>query len=149
MTAFDRSPIPVPASASWPALGTTALVLVTEPRLLDVARRAVAEVLADVDATYSRFRADSELCGLNEDAGRYRSVSPLMPSPLGTALRAARATGAPWIPIGRAVRILGYDYDFARLPRDGPAPAPTFRVRPRLGPFLRPRPASPLPPAWS
>ncbi len=127
MTAFDPSPIPVPASASWPALGTTALVLVTEPRLLDVARRAVAEVLADVDATYSRFRADSELCGLNEDAGRDRRVSPLMAIALGTALRAARATGGAVDPtIGRAIRLLGYDDDVARLPRDGPAPAPTF-----------------------
>jgi thiamine biosynthesis lipoprotein ApbE len=118
MTTFDLTPTSVPAGATWPALGTTVHLLVTDPRLLAVARRAVAQVLADVDATYSRFRADSELRVLAADAGRDRLVSPLLARALGTALRAARATdGAVDPTIGRTIRVLGYDDDFARLPR--------------------------------
>jgi thiamine biosynthesis lipoprotein len=120
MTTFDLAPMTVPAGATWRALGTTVHVLVSDPRLLDVARRAVVQVLADVDATYSRFRPDSELCGLNADAGHDRLVSPLLATAVGAALRAARATdGAVDPTIGRALRLLGYDDDFARLPRDG------------------------------
>ena len=70
--------------------------------------------------TYSRFRADSELAVLVTDAGRDHLVSPLLARALGTALHAARATdGAVDPTIGRALRLLGYDDDFARLPRDG------------------------------
>ncbi len=70
MTTFDIAPTIVPAAAAWRALGTTVHVLVTDPGRLGVARRAVAGVLADVDATYSRFRTDSELRVLAADAGR-------------------------------------------------------------------------------
>ncbi len=127
MTTFDLSPTTLPAGAAWRALGTTVHVLVTDPGRLGVARRAVAEVLADVDATYSRFRADSELRVLAADAGRDRLVSPLLALALGTALRAARATdGAVDPTIGRAVRLLGYDDDFSRLARTGAAPVLTI-----------------------
>ena len=120
MTTFDLTPTSVPAGATWPALGTTVHLLVTDPRRLAVARRAVAQVLADVDATYSRFRADSELRVLAADAGRDRLVSPLLARALGTALGAARATdGAVDPTIGRAIRLLGYDDDFARLRHNG------------------------------
>jgi thiamine biosynthesis lipoprotein len=122
MDTFELTPTPVPAGATWRALGTTVHVLVTEPGLLGVARRAVAQVLADVDATYSRFRADSELSVLNRDAGRDRLVSPLLATALGTALRAARATdGAVDPTVGLAIRLVGYDRDFARLPHPGTA----------------------------
>ena len=120
MSTFDLTPTTVPAGVTWRALGTTAHLLVTDPRRLEVARRAVVGVLAEVDMTYSRFRADSELAVLVTDAGRDHLVSPLLARALGTALHAARATdGAVDPTIGRALRLLGYDDDFARLPRDG------------------------------
>jgi len=123
MDTYDHAPISVPAGATWRALGTTVHLLVTDRRRLEVARRAVVRVLADADATYSRFRADSELRILVADAGRDRLVSPLLARALGTALHAARATdGAVDPTIGRALRLLGYDDDFARLPRHGPRP---------------------------
>ncbi len=122
--ATRRAPTTAPAGATWRALGTTVHLLVTDPGRLEVARRAVVEVLADCDATYSRFRADSELRVLLSDPGRAHLVSPLLARALGTALHAARATGGVVDPtIGRALRLLGYDDDFARLPRDG-APVP-------------------------
>jgi len=87
----------------------------------------VVEVLVDVDATYSRFRADSELRVLVTDAGRDRLVSPLLARAVGTALRVARATdGAVDPTIGRALRLLGYDDDFSRVARTGAAPVVTL-----------------------
>ena len=119
MTTFDRAPSTVPAGVTWRALGTNVHLLVTDPARLELARRAVVAALLDVDATYSRFRADSELQVLVTDAGREHLVSPLLARALGTALRAARATdGAVDPTIGRALRLLGYDDDFARLPLD-------------------------------
>jgi thiamine biosynthesis lipoprotein len=119
MSTFDLTPTTVPAGVTWRALGTTVHLLVTDPGRLERARRAVVGVLLDVDATYSRFRSDSELAVLVADAGRNHLVSPLLALALGTALRAARATdGAVDPTIGRALRLLGYDDDFALLPRD-------------------------------
>jgi thiamine biosynthesis lipoprotein ApbE len=123
MTTFETTPTPEPAGATWRALGTTVHLLVTDPGRLRVARRAVVQVLADVDATYSRFRSDSEMQIVVADGGRDRLVSPLLARALGTALHAARATdGAVDPTVGRALRLLGYDDDFERLPRDGATP---------------------------
>ncbi len=121
-------PLPArPAEARWRALGTSVHVLVSGDGCLEIARRAVAQVLADVDATCSRFRPDSELSGLNAGAGHEQLVSPLLARAIGTALRAARLTGGAVDPtIGRALRLLGYDADFAALPRDGAPPPLTF-----------------------
>ena len=60
---------PGPASATWPALGTSATVLVTEPRALEAARHEVEEELAAIDLACSRFRDDSELARLNAAGG--------------------------------------------------------------------------------
>ena len=49
------------ARTDWVALGTTATLLVTDPRRLAAARRAVQRVLDDVDGACSRFRPDAEL----------------------------------------------------------------------------------------
>jgi thiamine biosynthesis lipoprotein len=130
MTTLDLAPSTVPAGVTWRALGTTVHLLVTDSARLELARRAVVATLADVDATYSRFRADSELRVLLSDPGRDHLVSPLLARALGTALHAARATGGIVDPtIGRALRLLGYDDDFAALPRDGgPAPVTVASV---------------------
>ncbi len=39
MTTFDIAPTPVPAGATWHALGTTVHLRVTDPRRLALARR--------------------------------------------------------------------------------------------------------------
>ena len=49
------------ADARWTALGTSVHVIVDDERGLEAATAAVRRVLDDVDATYSRFRDDSEL----------------------------------------------------------------------------------------
>jgi thiamine biosynthesis lipoprotein len=109
------------ALKSWKALGTSVLVLTTREDGLEPATTAVRQVLEDVDAAYSRFRTDSELTYLNANAGRTVPISPLLATAIDAALRAARLTdGAVDPTIGRAIRIAGYDDDFASIATDGP-----------------------------
>jgi thiamine biosynthesis lipoprotein len=83
---------------------------------LAVARQAVVDVLDEVDRTYSRFRADSEISRLNARVGEVVPVSPLLSEAVGAALRASRASDGLVDPtVGRAMRMVGYDDDFARV----------------------------------
>ena len=99
---------------AFPALGTTAEVLVTGD--LAVAVELLREELDAVDAACSRFREDSEIERLHRDAGRAVEVTPLLAEALAVALRAARLTGGLVDPtVGAAVCSLGYDRDFAAV----------------------------------
>jgi thiamine biosynthesis lipoprotein len=99
---------------SWRALGTHADLLVTGD--LDRARTAVEAVLADVDGTYSRFRADSELMAVNRHAGETVALSPLLARAIAAAIRAAEVTEGLCDPtIGQALLRIGYDADFALI----------------------------------
>ncbi|HEV7810675.1 MAG TPA: FAD:protein FMN transferase [Candidatus Limnocylindrales bacterium] len=96
----------------------------------------VEHVLDEVDRTYSRFRDDSELVALNASAGRERPVSPLLADAIAIALDAARRTNGAVDPtVGRAMRAIGYDADFAALPdRGGARPASvTLHLEPLPG----------------
>jgi thiamine biosynthesis lipoprotein len=104
------------------ALGCTMRVVVTRPQALASARAAVDGVLADIDAAASRFRADSELSRLNATPGRAVTVSPLLARAIEEALRGAQLTdGAVDPTVGAAVRLAGYDVDFAAVPAVGAA----------------------------
>ncbi|HLK44020.1 MAG TPA: FAD:protein FMN transferase, partial [Thermoleophilia bacterium] len=109
------------ASRWFPALGTTAVVLVTEPTELARAEEAVRAELDAIDRACSRFRDDSELAKLNGAAGVPVQVSRLLVEAIDVALRAAHLTGGRVDPtIGHALRLLGYDRDFASVERLGP-----------------------------
>lgn len=118
------------AVKSWKALGTSVHVLTTDPYDLPAAELAVHETLTDVDATFSRFRDDSELSRVNAGAGRAIQVSPLLARAVAAALQAARVTNGAVDPtIGTAIRVAGYDDDFSRLRADrGPLPLRGVRV---------------------
>jgi thiamine biosynthesis lipoprotein len=110
-----------PASASWAALGTTASVLVTDPARLNRASSAVARELDAIDRACSRFREDSELVAVNRAAGRPVRVGELLVEAVEGALRAAELTDGDVDPtVGRALRLAGYDRDFAAIRDDGP-----------------------------
>lgn len=123
------------AAADWPALGTRVRLVVTEPAALAAARRLLEAELAATDLACSRFRADSELRGLDASDGRPVPVSPLLADFLLVALEAARFTDGDLDPtVGRAMSDLGYDRDFAAIPagpgarlRVVPSPAPGWR----------------------
>jgi thiamine biosynthesis lipoprotein len=116
--------------ASFPALGTTAVVAVTDPVALERAQAAVEEVLAAFDRACSRFREDSELCAVNAGAGAAVFASPLLLDAVEAALRAAKVTDGDVDPtVGEALVALGYDCDFALIGGGGaPAGAPNARA---------------------
>ncbi|MDQ7908835.1 FAD:protein FMN transferase [Phytohabitans sp. ZYX-F-186] len=114
-----------PHRAAFPALGTTAVLLVTDGTALAEGERLLRDWLAEVDAAYSRFRDDSEIVRLGVYAGRAAPVSPLLAGALHAALCAAAATDGLVDPtVGQAMVDLGYDRDFDLLAPDGAAPAP-------------------------
>jgi FAD:protein FMN transferase len=104
------------------ALGCNLRVIVTRPEALGAARAAVDEVVAAIDAAASRFRQDSELSRLNAAPDRPTTVSPLLASAIEQALRGAELTdGAVDPTVGQAMRLAGYDSDFASVaPEAGP-----------------------------
>ena len=126
-----HAPVPSPAQVVFPALGTTAVLLVTEPSALHTAEAVLRTELHAVDLTCSRFRPDSELSRVNLRAGVPTAVSPRFADALGTALRAARITdGAVDPTVGSAVIALGYDRTFASLRPDDARPLPVARPAP-------------------
>jgi thiamine biosynthesis lipoprotein len=119
VTAFTARELP--ASSSWRALGTQVSVFVTEPGALPEVQAIVVAELAEIDVACSRFRDDSELTRVNRAEGRWTAVSALFLKSLQVALRAARVTDGDVDPtIGRALRLAGYDRDFAELREDRP-----------------------------
>jgi len=102
------------------ALGGSLRVIVTRPGSLRAAKAAVDEVVAAMDLAASRFRDDSELSRLNASPERDVTVSPLLAQAISAALRGAELSGGAVDPtVGSAVRLAGYDTDFAQVPVDG------------------------------
>jgi thiamine biosynthesis lipoprotein len=116
-------------SVSFAALGSTAVVAVTEPTALAAATLAVEEVVARFDVACSRFRDDSELTALNASAGSPVHVSPLLLEAVEASLRAARVTDGDVDPtIGEALIALGYDRTFDAIPAIGTGAAGTVSI---------------------
>jgi thiamine biosynthesis lipoprotein len=102
------------------ALGTSMRLIVTRPKAVTVAKGAADRIIEAIDQAASRFREDSELSRVNREAGREVRISPLLAQAIGAGLRGARLTdGAVDPTVGTAVRLAGYDRDFAALPPDG------------------------------
>ncbi|MGO8956014.1 MAG: FAD:protein FMN transferase [Streptosporangiaceae bacterium] len=104
------------AAESFEVFGTTAVLVVSEPRALGRARQLTDRVLAEVDQACSRFRPDSELVRLNAAAGLPVDVSPTFAELLAAAIRAAQLTDGDVDPTcARALTGLGYDRDFTEV----------------------------------
>ncbi|HEX7264075.1 MAG TPA: FAD:protein FMN transferase [Candidatus Dormibacteraeota bacterium] len=102
------------------ALGTSMRVVVTRPDGLVAAKAAADRVIKAIDESASRFRADSELSRVNAEPGKRVRISPLLAQALAAGLRGAKLTGGAVDPtVGSAVRLAGYDRDFAAIPADG------------------------------
>ncbi|HEY4454804.1 MAG TPA: FAD:protein FMN transferase [Pseudonocardiaceae bacterium] len=109
------------AATRFRALGTTAEVMVTEAAALAPAEEIVRGEVRAIDEACSRFREDSDISRLHDQAGTAVRVSPLLAEALLVALRAAQLSDGLVDPtVGRAVAQLGYDRDFAALDRDSP-----------------------------
>ena len=115
----------------FPALGTTAVLLVTDPGAADRARAVLDAEIDAIDRACSRFRPDSELTGVNASTGRPVEVSALFLDAVDVALRAAVLTGGRVDPtVGAALRVLGYDRDFSQVHPAGPPLRVTMRPVP-------------------
>lgn len=118
--------------ADWPALGTTAQLVVTDAVALHDACAAVEQVLLDIDLAASRFRPDSELTLLNTADGGWVPVSPLFARALRVAIDAAAWTGGLVDPtVGGVLVDHGYDRTFSAVAPDGPV---SVQVREVPGP---------------
>ncbi|MEY9875603.1 thiamine biosynthesis lipoprotein [Streptacidiphilus sp. MAP12-33] len=127
---------PEPAHSSFPVFGTTAHLLVTDPKALRWALELLRADLAAIDAACSRFRPASELSRANAAAGTGTPVivGPLLSEALDAAWKAAENSGGLVDPtVGAAVVGLGYDRTFASLRPEQvgtpvTAPAPGLRI---------------------
>jgi thiamine biosynthesis lipoprotein len=108
------------ATARLQALGTTALVQVSNPEALEPARILLERELDAIDRAASRFRPDSELERVNAAAGRFVRISPLLHEAIAVALAGAERTGGALDPtLGSAIRLAGYERDYAQLEHVG------------------------------
>jgi thiamine biosynthesis lipoprotein len=119
------------ASRTMRAIGTTAVVVVTDPGAVDSAEQILHDELVAIDRTCSRFRTDSELWSLHQTRGAAVKVSSLLFDAVDVALTVARRTGGAVDPtVGSALENLGYDRDFEEIdwhaaePPETSAPAP-------------------------
>jgi thiamine biosynthesis lipoprotein len=110
---------------SFPSLGTTAQLTLADEERAGEAEALMRRRLADIDRAASRFRRDSELMLVQSMPGVPRRVSSLLAGAVHAALAAARDTGGLVDPtVGRAIRLAGYDRDFASMyHRSAPPPA--------------------------
>ncbi len=115
-------------SFSFPALGTTATVAVTDPEALPPARTVLERELEAIDLACSRFRTDSELVRLNAASGDEVEVSGLLLEAVRVALHAAEASGGLVDPtVGNTMRLSGYDRPMTVVrTRDGRLFRPSF-----------------------
>ena len=119
------------AAASWPAIGTTVRLVVTDPARLTPGRELLASYIAALDLACSRFRADSELARAERLAGTPVPVSEVLADAVAVALDAAEATDGDLDPtVATRLAALGYDRDFELVARDGPPVRLTVRVQP-------------------
>ncbi|HXR12167.1 MAG TPA: FAD:protein FMN transferase [Gaiellaceae bacterium] len=112
-----------PATATFPALGTTAEITTLDAAALSDAIDVLERELAAIDRACSRFRSDSEVMRLAANGGRWMPASPLLREALRAGIHAAAATGGAVDPtIGASMRALGWDADFRIVvSRRGPA----------------------------
>jgi thiamine biosynthesis lipoprotein ApbE len=108
------------SAAQTRAMGTTARIVVCGEGA-DDALPLMAEELERIEQACSRFRGDSDLSRVNASGGHAVTVDPLLIDAVEIALRAARVTDGRVDPtIGHALRLLGYDRDFATIDQAGP-----------------------------
>ncbi|MCL2793834.1 MAG: FAD:protein FMN transferase [Microbacteriaceae bacterium] len=104
------------AHLEWQVWNLEARLVVTDAARLDEAARIAREVLAEVDAACSRFRADSELTARSAEFAVGAPASPMLTRLVRAALDAAEWTHGDVDPsLGDQLGALGYDRDIAEV----------------------------------
>lgn len=102
-----------PATASFPALGTTAQITTIDAAALSDGIDLLERELAAIDLACSRFRDDSEVSRLARARGAWMPASRLLCDALAAGVAAAQATNGAVDPtVGATMRALGWDVDF-------------------------------------
>lgn len=105
-----------PVQVRWQSLGTYVQLSVSDGEKAAAAERRARALLALVDWSCSRFRADSELNRVNAAAGTWVRVDPLLVGATVAAIEAAEHTDGIVHPLlGRVMVALGYDSTFTSL----------------------------------
>lgn len=111
-------------TATFTAFGARAEIFVLDPADLPTVVEHVRAAFDQIDATFSRFRPDSELARLEQLPGLRQPASPLFLELTELAARAHRSTAGWFDPTIRAVlEAAGYDRSIERIEADGPGPA--------------------------
>jgi thiamine biosynthesis lipoprotein len=101
------------ATASFPALGTTAEITTLDAMSLSGAIDVLERELDAIDRACSRFRSDSEVSAIARGRGQWMPASRLLRQALAAGIDAAAATdGAVDPTVGASMRALGWDADF-------------------------------------
>lgn len=101
------------ATATFPALGTTAEITTLDAAALSDAIDVLERELDAIDRACSRFRSDSEISRLTRNGGRWMPASRLLREALAAGIAAAEATdGAVDPTVGASMCALGWDADF-------------------------------------
>jgi thiamine biosynthesis lipoprotein len=104
------------ADADWRAWGCDVRVVTGTRGALEQAVSIAHQLIDEVDAACSRFRADSELSQIGTRLATGAEVSPLLAHLIGAARQAADWTDGDVDPtLGSALVELGYDRDFSDL----------------------------------
>jgi thiamine biosynthesis lipoprotein len=127
-----RLEVPVTGTSYWlreamPAMGSRAEVIVGggDVALVDWAM----DEIATLERTWSRFRSESDLCRLNDAAGRWVDVAPLLLLALDRADALWQATDGRFDPtILHALENAGYDRTFELVGIGAQAQAPVAPV---------------------
>ena len=107
---------PVPATVRLAAFGTDAVLVVTDGELSGRAEAMARAHLDAVDRACSRFRPDAEIAALEDRAGTWVPVGPVLFDALEAALAVAGTTAGAVVPtVGACLADLGYDRDFAAV----------------------------------
>ena len=107
---------PEPIQVRWQSLGTYVQLSVSDRDVVAAAEQRARALLAAVDRTCSRFRAESELNRVNAGAGTWVRVDPLLVAATIAAVEAAEHTDGIVHPLlGRVMIGLGYDRTFTEL----------------------------------
>jgi thiamine biosynthesis lipoprotein len=105
-----------PTHGHFDAFGTYGFLAVRRAEALAEPLALTERVVADGDATSSRFRADTDLTPANRHPGHWVDVDPLLVAAVEVACEAADRTGGLVSPLlGRPLVQLGYDRDFGEL----------------------------------
>jgi len=137
------------AQQSFRALGSTAIIAVTAPEALPLARVRVDAVIAAFDAACSRFRADSEITALGRAGGAPTVVSEVLFDAVSAGVRAAQVTDGdvdPTLRLDLLARLQTVEEagNTRNLFEMGSAPMLDAAGRPIVHPIITPKPPARL-----